>query len=189
VRARDIPNALSMLRMTLAIPSALLLLQEWYNAALLIFLVAGLSDALDGYLAKRFAWRSRLGSILDPLADKILLVTNYIVLGWLGWIPAWLVVAVISRDVIVVSGALTYHAWVGRYEMAPSMASKVNTTMQIVLVVVVVASLGLLSVAEWIVDGLVYTVLVTTLWSGVDYVWTWGRQAYRARSRRQHDRG
>ena len=187
MKARDIPNALSMLRMSLAIPSALLLLQEWYNAALLIFLVAGLSDALDGYLAKRFAWRSRLGSILDPLADKILLVTNYIVLGWLGWIPVWLVAAVISRDVIVVSGALAYHARVGRYEMAPTMASKLNTSVQIVLVVVVVASLGMLSLPAWIVDGLIYGVLVTTVWSGLDYVWTWGMQAYRARSRRQHE--
>jgi len=76
---------------------------------------------------------------------------------------------------------------VGRYEMAPTMASKVNTAVQIVLVVVVVASLGLLSLPAWIVDALVYGVLVTTLWSGVDYVWTWGSQAYRARSRRQHD--
>ena len=187
MKARDIPNVLSMLRMSLAVPSALLLLQEWYNAALLIFLVAGLSDALDGYLAKRFGWRSRLGSILDPLADKILLVTNYIVLGWLGSIPVWLVAVIISRDVIVVSGALAYHARVGRYEMAPTMASKVNTTVQIVLVVVVVASLGLLSLPDWIVDGLIYGVLVTTVWSGVDYAWTWGAQAYRARSRRQHE--
>jgi len=185
VRASDIPNALSMLRMSLAIPSALLLLQEWYNAALLIFLVAGLSDALDGYLAKRFAWRSRLGSILDPLADKILLVTNYVVLGWLGWLPVWLVAAVIGRDVIVVSGAWAYHARVGHYELAPTMASKLNTTMQIVLVVVVVASLGLFSLPKWIVDALVYTVLATTVWSGVNYVWTWGLQAYRAYSRRQ----
>jgi cardiolipin synthase (CMP-forming) len=183
VRARDIPNVLSMLRMTLAIPSALLLLQEWYNAALLIFVVAGFSDALDGYLAKRFAWDSRLGSILDPLADKILLVTNYVVLGWLGWIPAWLVAAVIGRDVIVVSGALAYHARVGRFEMAPTIASKLNTALQIVLVVVVVASLSLLSVPAWIVESLVYGVLATTVWSGVDYVWTWGLQAYRARSR------
>jgi len=186
VRASDIPNALSMLRMSLAIPSALLLLQEWYNAALLIFLVAGLSDALDGYLAKRFAWRSRLGSILDPLADKILLVTNYVVLGWLGWLPVWLVAAVIGRDVIVVSGAWAYHSRVGHYEMAPTMASKLNTTMQIILVVVLVASLGLFSLPKWIVDALVYTVLATTVWSGVNYVWTWGLQAYRASSRRQH---
>lgn len=188
MKARDIPNALSMLRMTLAIPSALLLLQERYNAALLIFLAAGLSDGLDGYLAKHFGWRSRLGSILDPLADKLLLVTNYIVLGWLGWIPLWLVVVVISRDIIVVSGALTYHAWIGRYEMAPSLVSKLNTTMQIVLVLVVVASLGLWSVPEWLLDWLVYTVLATTAWSGVDYVWTWGLQACRARGHRQHQK-
>ena len=187
MKARDIPNALSMLRMTLAIPSALLLLQERYEAALLIFLLAGLSDGLDGYLAKRFAWRSRLGSILDPLADKLLLVTNYIVLGWLGWLPVWLVVAVISRDVVVVSGALAYHVLFGHFEMAPTMASKLNTTMQIVLVVVMVASLGRLHVPAWVVDGLIYTVLATTAWSGVDYVWTWGLQAYRARSRRQHE--
>ncbi|MEJ2566033.1 MAG: CDP-alcohol phosphatidyltransferase family protein [Gammaproteobacteria bacterium] len=187
MKARDIPNVLSVLRMTLAIPSALLLLREWYNEALLIFVVAGLSDGLDGYLAKRFAWRSRLGSILDPLADKILLLTNYIVLGWMGWIPVWLVAAVISRDVVVVGGALAYHARFGRYEMAPTMASKLNTTMQIVLVVVLVASLGLLSVPAWVVEGLIYTVLATTAWSGVDYVWTWGIQAYRRRSRRQHE--
>jgi len=183
VKARDIPNVLSAMRMTLAVPSALLLLNEWYNAALLIFLAAGLSDALDGYLAKRFSWHSRLGSILDPLADKILLVTNYIVLGWLGWLPLWLVAAVIGRDVIVVSGALAYHARVGRFEMAPTMASKVNTAIQIVLVVAVVASLGVISIPAWLVNGLIYGVLVTTVWSGVDYVWTWGMQAYRARSR------
>ena len=187
MKARDIPNLLSAMRMTLAVPSALLLLNELYSAALLIFLVAGLSDALDGYLAKRFSWRSRLGSILDPLADKILLVTNYIVLGWLGWLPLWLITAVIARDVIVVSGALAYHARVGRFEMAPTMASKMNTAVQIVLVVAVVASLGFMSIPAWLVNGLIYAVLVTTLWSGADYVWTWGTQAYRARSRGQHD--
>jgi cardiolipin synthase len=186
VKSRDIPNVLSVLRMGLAVPCALLLLQEWYNAALLIFLAAGLSDALDGYLAKRFSWRSRLGSILDPLADKILLVTNYVVLGWLEWLPVWLVAAVIGRDLIVVSGALAYHARVGRYEMAPTMVSKLNTTLQIVLVVVVVASLGLLSVPAWLITALIYGVLATTIWSGVDYVWTWGFQAYRARSRGGH---
>lgn len=173
--------------MGLAVPSAWLLLQESYTAALLIFLVAGISDALDGFLAKRFAWQSRLGSILDPLADKILLVTNYIVLGWMGWLPAWLVAAVISRDAIVVTGALAYHARVGRYEMAPSLASKLNTTVQIVLVVAVVASLGVVSLPAWLVSGLEYGVLITTVWSGVDYVWTWGLQAHRARSRNQHE--
>lgn len=183
MRLRDIPNLLSLVRMALAIPIALLLLHEWYRAALLIFIAAGLSDALDGYLAERFSWHSRLGSILDPLADKVLLVTNYVVLGWMGAIPLWLVATVIGRDVVVVSGALIYHALIGRYEMAPSMASKLNTVLQIVLVVAVVASLGIVSLPPWVLNGLVYGVLVATVWSGVDYVWTWGSQAFRARSR------
>lgn len=169
--------------MALAIPIALLLLREQYGAALLIFMAAGLSDALDGYLAKRFNWHSRLGSILDPLADKVLLVTNYIVLGLMGGLPLWLVVAVIGRDVIVVSGALAYHMLIGRYEMAPSIASKINTALQLVLVVVVVASLGIVNVPVWLVNALIYGVLATTVWSGVDYVWTWSAQACRSRSR------
>jgi len=183
VRLRDIPNLLSLVRMALAIPIALLLLHEWYRSALLIFIAAGLSDGLDGYLAKRFSWHSRLGSILDPLADKVLLVTNYVVLGWMGSLPMWLVAAVIGRDVIVVSGALLYHVLIGRYEMAPRMASKVNTVLQLVLVVVVVAALGDISLPEGLVNVLIYGVLLTTVWSGVDYVWTWGSQAFRARSR------
>jgi cardiolipin synthase len=169
--------------MALAIPISLLLLHEWYGAALLTFMVAGLSDGLDGYLAKRFSWHSRLGSILDPLADKVLLVTNYVVLGSMGSIPLWLVAAVIGRDVIVISGALAYHVLVGRYELAPSFASKVNTALQLVYVVAVVASLGIISLPSWLMNGLIYGVLATTVWSGVDYVWTWGSLAFRARSR------
>jgi cardiolipin synthase (CMP-forming) len=183
MRLRDIPNLLSLIRMALAIPIALLLLREWYGTALLIFMAAGLSDGLDGYLAKRFSWRSRLGSILDPLADKVLLVTNYVVLGAMGAIPLWLVAAVIGRDAIVVSGALAYHVLIGRYDMAPSLASKVNTALQLTLIVAVVASLKTSVLPAWLVNGLVYGVLVTTLWSGADYVWTWGSQALRARSR------
>ena len=169
--------------MALAIPIALLLLHEWYGAALLTFVVAGLSDGLDGYLAKRFSWHSRLGSILDPLADKVLLVTNYLVLGAMGAIPIWLVAAVIGRDVIVVSGAVAYHVLVGRYEMAPSLASKANTALQLVLMVAVVASLWIFTLPHWLMNGLIYGVLATTVWSGVDYVWTWGSQAFRGRSR------
>ena len=183
MRLRDIPNLLSLARMALSIPIALLLLREWYGAALLLFMAAGISDGLDGYLAKRFSWRSRLGSILDPLADKVLLVTNYIVLGAMDAIPLWLVAVVVGRDAIVVSGAIAYHVLVRRYEMAPSFASKVNTALQLVLVVAVVASLGIIALPAWLVSGLIYGVLVTTLWSGADYVWSWGSLAIRDRSR------
>ena len=173
--------------MALAIPIALLLLRGWYGMALLTFMVAGLSDGLDGYLAKRYGWHSRLGSILDPLADKVLLVTNYLVLGSLGHIPLWLVIGVIGRDIIVVSGALAYHYLIGRYEMSPSLSSKLNTALQLILVVAVVASLGVITLPGWLLTGLIYGVLITTVWSGVDYVWTWGTHACRARSRGHHN--
>jgi len=183
VRLRDIPNLLSLARIASALPIAWLLLHERYGMALSVFIIAGVSDALDGYLAKRFSWHSRLGSILDPLADKVLLVTNYAVLGWMGWIPSWLLAAVIGREVVVVSGALAYYVLIGRYEMAPSMASKVNTVLQLILVVTVVASLSVMDIPSLLVDVLTYAVLVSTVWSGVDYAWTWGAQAYRARFR------
>lgn len=186
MRRRDIPNLLSLIRMALAIPIALMLLHEWYGAALLIFVAAGLSDGLDGFLAKRYGWQSRLGSILDPLADKVLLVTNYLILGWMGSLPMWLVAVVIGRDVIVVCGALVYHVLIGRYEMAPSMASKINTALQLVLVVAVVVSLAGMSTPAPVERGLIYAVLISTVWSGVDYVWTWGSQAFRARFRSHH---
>lgn len=185
MRLRDIPNLLSLVRMASAIPIALLLLREWFGAALLIFVAAGISDGLDGYLAKHYGWRSRLGSILDPLADKVLLVTVYLVLGSMDLLPLWLVATVITRDVMVVSGALGYHMLVGRYEMAPSLASKLNTALQLVLVVAVILTKSLATLPEWLIDGLTYGVLFATIWSGVDYLWSWGLQAVRVRSRSQ----
>lgn len=182
MRLRDIPNLLSLVRMACAIPIAWLLLNDSFGRALLLFVAAGLSDGLDGYLAKRFGWRSRLGSILDPLADKALLVTVYLVLGSMGLLPLWLVGLVIARDVVVVSGALWIHTLLGRYEMAPSIASKLNTALQLILVVAVISAKSVATLPEWLIGGLTYGVLAATVWSGVDYVWNWGVQAMRLRS-------
>lgn len=178
MKLKDIPNLISVLRMVLVAPVAWFLLNQRYTEALLTFFVAGVSDGVDGYLAKRFGWRSRLGSILDPLADKLLLVTTYVVLGWLEVLPLWLVIAVVARDAVVLSGALAFHWLVGRYEMAPSWISKLNTVMQIVLAVATVASLSFLPLSAGMMEGLIYVVLATTLLSGADYVWTWGTRAY-----------
>ncbi|MDE2089174.1 MAG: CDP-alcohol phosphatidyltransferase family protein, partial [Gammaproteobacteria bacterium] len=105
---RDLPNLISVLRMLLVLPVVALLMTEHYREALLLFGLAGLSDALDGFLAKRYGWTSRLGAVLDPLADKILLVSSYIALGWLRLLPLWLVAAVIVRDLVIVIGAAVY---------------------------------------------------------------------------------
>lgn len=181
MRLHFLPNLISVLRILLVGPVAWCLLTQRYAEALLLFVLAGISDGIDGYLAKRFSWQSRLGSILDPLADKLLLVTTYLVLAWLEVLPMWLMVAVVARDIVVVGGALAFHWMVGRYAMAPSLVSKANTVAQIVLAVAAVASLSVLPVPPWILDGMIIMVFATTLLSGADYVWTWGSRAYRTR--------
>ena len=179
MKASDIPNIITLFRFLLVPPVVLLLLDERFGLALLLFGVAGFSDALDGYLAKRFNWSSRLGALLDPLADKLLLVSSFITLGWLNQIPLWLVGVVILRDLVIVSGALVYHYRIERLEAEPSMVSKLNTFTQILLVLAVMFSAAVQALPYLWMDVLLYSVLVTTLWSGIDYVWRWSRRAWR----------
>lgn len=178
----DIPNVISVLRIGMVIPVVVALVNGQFVLALVIYTVAGLSDGLDGYLAKRFDCASRLGSILDPLADKLLLVSTYLALAWLGLLPLWLTAAVVVRDLLILAGAAAYHLTIGEYEMAPTLISKVNTFAQILLGVTVVFSAGFYPVSAAVIDGMIWMVLATTLVSGVDYVWTWGVRAYRAKS-------
>ena len=174
---RHIPNIISVLRILLVIPVVMLLLARDYGSALVLFAIAGISDGVDGFLAKHYGWQSRLGSILDPLADKLLLVCSFLSLGWLGLIPFSLVVAVMLRDLVIVVGALVYHYHFGRFEMEPTRVSKANTFFQIVLVLAVVFFHGEFADIPWLVEALVYIVWATTLISGANYVWIWGRRA------------
>src|SRR5687767_7640096 len=98
---RHLPNALCVLRMILAVPVAWLLARDQYGATLGVFAFAAVTDALDGFLAKRFGWESELGKILDPLADKVLLVTSFITLTVVTHVPLWLAILVVSRDVVI----------------------------------------------------------------------------------------
>lgn len=177
--AKDLPNLISIARILLVAPVVLSLLEEAYALALGLFLVAGASDALDGFLAKRYGWESRLGTLLDPLADKALLVSLYVVLGWQEHVPWWLVAAVIARDLVILLGALAFHWFVGRYDMAPSVLSKINTFTQIFFGFLVLALLALGEHGPDWVTPLSMIVLTTTLLSGMDYVWTWGVRAWR----------
>lgn len=177
---RDIPNLITSLRILLVPPFLWLLLQGRYGAALLLFTIAGFSDALDGFLAKRYGWTSDLGGILDPIADKLLLVGAILVLGWLEVLPLWLVVLVILRDAMIVAGAVSYHLMIERIRPHPLLISKLNTLLQLVLVFVVIAHRGLMPLPDWLPTGLLYLTAVTTIWSGLAYVWRWGRSAWHA---------
>ena len=178
----DIPNIISVLRIGMVLPVVAALINGEFVLALLLYTVAGVSDGIDGYIAKRFNYTSRLGSILDPLADKLLLVSTYLALAWLGLLPVWLVAAVVARDLLILAGAASYHLLIGEYEMAPTLVSKLNTVAQIVLGLAVVFSAGIYALPQVLLDGMIWLVLATTVVSGVDYVWTWGTRACRART-------
>ena len=177
MKARDIPNLISILRIFLSVPVVWMLLVHEFGAALVLFAIAGISDGLDGYLAKHFGWKSHLGGLLDPLADKVLLVSSYLSLALLGIIPIWLVLIVILRDLVIVTGALIYNFRVHELEAEPSLISKFNTFAQIVLVLTSVLDRSLLPLPDLIIDGMIWTVLFSTIASGVNYVWVWSHRA------------
>lgn len=183
LKARHIPNLISAARVVLVFPVIWLLLHEQFSVALWLFLVAGVSDALDGLLAKTFHWQSRLGGILDPLADKFLLVSTYVCLAILGAVPAWLVVLVILRDLVIISGGVVYNYRVERFEAEPLLISKLNTLMQILLALVMVFQLAGSPLPGWLPQSLVWIVVFTTIASGLSYVLEWSRRA------REHNHG
>lgn len=180
MRPSVIPNLITVFRFLLVPPIVLLLLREQFGLALLLFLVAGASDGLDGFLAKRYGWTTRLGGLLDPLADKLLLISCYLALGGLDVIPVWLAAVVVARDLIILGGAAVYHLRIAALEAEPSVISKINTLAQILLVLIALGvQIGLVP-AAWLAY-LVYTVLATTVLSGADYVWTWSWRAWNSK--------
>jgi len=143
--------------------------------AFILFLAAGVSDAVDGFLAKRFNMTTMLGSYLDPLADKALLVSIYVTLGINGLLPRWLVILVVSRDVMIVGGVMLSWLVGSPVKMKPLIVSKLNTLAQIVLASVVLGSLGYrldIPTATTILMGLV---AATTLLSIAAYLTEWMR--------------
>lgn len=169
-----LPNLITLFRIALAPVLILLLREQDYVSSLVVFVIAGVSDGLDGFIAKRFHLTSRLGSILDPLADKILLVSAYVMLTLLEHVPFWLMLTVAFRDLFIIGGYLVYTSMVGPVQMRPSLLSKFNTLMQIALVIVILLQQALVMVYPMMVEGLVYAVMATTVASGVHYVWLWG---------------
>lgn len=138
-----------------------------------LFLAAGVSDAVDGFLAKRFGMATPLGAYLDPLADKAMLVSIYVALAIVGVIPLWLVILVVSRDIMIVSAVIL--SWVvdKPVKLKPHPVSKVNTVAQIVLALVVLAALAFDFSAEWAVMGLMALVAILTLLSVAFYLAEW----------------
>lgn len=181
---RFIPNALCILRMLLVVPVSWLLVQHDFVLTMWIFAVAAVTDGLDGFLAKRCGWTSELGKILDPLADKILLVGVFLTLAAMDLVPMWLAVVAIGRDVVITAGAILYNWLYGDPQGHPTWISKLNTLCQIVFLLLVVGAHALERVPQQMLTALGALVFVTTMISGIDYVLTYSRKAA-AMNRRQ----
>jgi cardiolipin synthase len=174
-----LPNAISLLRIALIVPILLLILDGAFGWALALFLLAGFSDGLDGYLAKRFDWHTRLGALLDPVADKLLVAGLFITLAYTQDIPVWLAAVVILRDVVIVAGATVYNFFVRPVQGEPTRVSKLNTSLQLLFLLFVISRAGFDWPEPITLTVLGASVLVTVVISGVDYVWSWSRRARR----------
>jgi cardiolipin synthase (CMP-forming) len=163
----NLPNLITLARL-LCVPLAIwLILEARYGVAFWVFVAAGISDALDGYIAKRFDQRTPLGALLDPIADKALLAGVYITLGLADQLPHWLVILVVLRDLLIVGGYLLIQ---GTAPPQPLFISKINTLVQISLIGFVLARLGLGIDEGWLTALLVDAAAVTTVWSGLSYL-------------------
>jgi len=172
-----VPNLICLLRIALTVPIVVLLAEDRYGETLVLFAIAAISDILDGFLAKTFGWTSEVGKVLDPLADKLLLVSVFITLAAIGLVPAWLASIAVLRDVVIGVGAAVYKWRFGPLEGRPTVPSKINTLVQLVFVIAVVWNAAFHDLPDTAILGLGALVLVTTVVSGIDYVLTYTRKA------------
>ena len=168
----NLPNLISLARL-FSVPALVwLILNGEFFWAFWLFVAAGVSDALDGYIAKHWGQTSTLGTFLDPVADKALLVGVYVTLGHIGQIPLWIVILVVFRDVLIIGGVILLHISLATVRMRPLLISKANTALQIALAVWILAELGYGQIFDGAKLWLIYLVGISTILSGGAYIVT-----------------
>ena len=177
---RHIPNLICLIRLVLVWPVATALHDGRYELALGLFIAAAISDGLDGFLAKRFNWVSELGKVLDPAADKLLLLVVFVESAWLGLVPWWITAAAVARDVMIALGALAFKLWVGPLRGRPTVISKINTAAQLLYLAGVMFAAAFLLPSAGVLRAAALIVFVTTVLSGLDYFVTFARRAWTA---------
>ncbi len=170
-----IPNIISAFRIFLVIPVIYYIVEDDWQTAFLFMLLAGISDGLDGYIARKFHWESELGATLDPIADKLLLVFIFIVLGIKGIVPQWLVILIVARDAIIVVGLMLYKLMTNELKMRILFISKVNTALLIMLVLLHMFNLAISPAPILLFNLLMVMIVVTTVVSGTLYVILWSK--------------
>jgi cardiolipin synthase (CMP-forming) len=178
-RLRHLPNALSVLRLLMAVPIALLVVYDESVLAMTLFITAGATDGIDGWLAKRYHWQSQLGGWLDPLADKALVLSVCIALTAHGDLPYWLLGLIAIRDLVIVSGAVAFHFNYAPLHAAPTIVGKITTAALLLLVVLLLWGNVKPQVPAWLIETLILSCAGLLLVSGVDYVRRWSIKARR----------
>ena len=173
-----IPNALTLFRLILIGPFLLSFYNQDYVTAFYVFLIAGFSDGLDGWMARYFNWQTPFGSFIDPLADKLLVASSFISLALKNQLPWWLVVIVFMRDFTILAGiAAWYYVIQRKLDFEPTYLSKVNTVLQLGLVTLCLFELAFPPFSFHLVPILITLTTITTTTTYIHYAWTWGKKA------------
>ena len=176
---KHIPNALTLFRLGLIIPFVMYLFDHQYQEAFYIFIIAGLSDGLDGWLARFFHWQSFFGSFIDPVADKLLVAASFISLAILGSLPWWLVILVFLRDLTISMGVIAWYWFIRRkLDFEPTFLSKLNTSLQLVLVTLCLFELAYFKFPPYIISILIYCTALTTFTTYLHYLWLGCQKAW-----------
>lgn len=170
-----LPNYITIARFIMVPLIVLAMINGDMLAAFVMFMLAGVSDGVDGFIARQFNQKSELGAWLDPLADKFLLVSVFVVLGWLEVLPIWLVILAVSRDGLIVGAVVLSSLMDNPVQMHPLMVSKANTMFQIILLILVLADLAGLARLDAIVGWMIYAVAGLTIASAAAYLVSWLR--------------
>lgn len=175
---KQIPNILTTMRLILAVPVCLLILDEHYSAVLWVAFIAGFSDAIDGYLARRLNALSYYGAVVDPLADKVLLLSTYTAFAVVGLLPCWVAVLLVLRDLLIISGTLIYRRRFGRYKMAPSVWGKSSTAAQILFALMLLLQQVYPVLPEFSLQLGLWLVILLAIVSGGHYLYTWAGRIF-----------
>lgn len=172
-----IPNIITLFRLIAVLPCIALLWFDYFTYALIMFAVAGVSDGVDGYLARKFSWQSHWGAVMDPIADKLLLVLTAAVMTYKEMLPFALFFLMMSRDVIILAGAAWYRLRFGPFKVLPTVWGKLSTFFQVFMVIAILEHNAFGNLAELPLQILMLLCGLFTFISGVNYCWIWIKKA------------
>lgn len=181
---RWLPNFLTLLRVFLLWPFMVTFLSKQYGISLCLFMIAAATDGLDGWLARRFKWISHWGGIVDPIADKLLVLIAYFLMMKITVVSSNLFLTVLARELVVLAGAFTYYYWIERYRMMPTKLGKFCTFSHFMFLTVLLLQLTGLTISKGFLEIGVLLIYIVTLISGLQYIWIWSLRAYSTKSLR-----